>query len=148
MILHTKQTGAHEMTSLPMIKVAEPHPAAVCLLPATNPDDGAKLSALPHVEALFERLRFKGCFADGDGCACLARHKLCDEMRVLLDLPAGTPGLDDACGFSCAKPLTAAGAPYHGSRAPPLSRPAAGTIHPHLCSCGVSSPHRECLRLH
>jgi hypothetical protein len=97
-------------------EVAGPHPAVICALPATHPDDGGKLSALKNAEALFGRLSFKGCFADEDGCACLARNNLCDEMRGLLYLPAGAPGLDDACGVSCAAPLTAAGAPSRAAR--------------------------------
>jgi hypothetical protein len=36
------------MTSPLVVQVAGPHPAAVCILPATSPDDAAKLSALPH----------------------------------------------------------------------------------------------------
>jgi hypothetical protein len=120
------------MTSPLVVQVAPPHPAAVCLLPATSPDDGATLGTLPDADALFERLSFKGCFAREDGCDCLKRHGLCDEMRGLLDLPAGTPGLDDACGVSCAKPLTTSGASCHASAAP-------SRHHPPLRSYWVSS---------
>jgi hypothetical protein len=116
------------MTSPLVVQVAGPHPAAVCLLPATSPDDGATLSALPDADALFERLSFRGCFPRGDGCACLARNNLCDELRGLLYLPAGTPGLDDACGVSCAKPLPTSGASCQASAAASRHHPAPALV--------------------
>ena len=121
--------------------MAGPHPAAICLLPAMNPDDDAALGSLPHAEALLARLSWNGCFVDG-GCGCLKRHGLCDEMREKLDMPAGAPDLDGACGVSCAKPLTTAGASRQAAhylcraqQAPP-------------CACARTGSLRKCLRLY
>eukprot|EP01045_Picozoa_sp_COSAG04_P014871 COSAG04_NODE_1138_length_8106_cov_4.244036_4_plen_691_part_00 len=75
---------------------AEPHPAAVCALPTCDADDDDALLALRHAESNLGLLTYKFCH----DCACLAAHSMCEELRE------GLPGLDEACGCSCATPRT------------------------------------------
>ena len=93
------------------VECNEPHPAAVCAIPASDPDDDVALLALPYAQNNLGLLSFKFCH----DCACLADHSLCDELRP------GLPGLDDACGTSCAEPQTLE---QHGGVSASLPTPA------------------------
>ena len=66
---------------------AAPHPAAVCALPAGEPDDDAALLALPHAQDFLGRLSYTWC----DGCACLAEHGLCDELAQAPNFESRNP---------------------------------------------------------
>ena len=72
------------------------HPAAVCALPACDPDDDHALLALPNVGRFLGLFSFRFCV----GCASLAAHGLCAELRP------GLPALDSVGGCSCAPPRT------------------------------------------
>ena len=73
---------------------AEPHPAAVCALPAQGADDDDALAAVDHFQNMQQLSAAIGRFVFG--CADLLSTGQCAAWRAQI------PTLDTICGLSCA----------------------------------------------
>ena len=81
---------------------AEPHPSAVCALPAQRPDDDEALAAADHFQQMQQLSANIGRFVFA--CADILSTGQCAAWRAQI------PTLDTICGLSCAPLRTVSGA--------------------------------------